>query len=494
MKRASVLGIALTAALALGPALDDPAQAGYQDDGLLFTLESGPNAGLAIPADEQYWTIPVWSQPGGTVQGPVVYGGFGCAADRPALPSPSAVGPLDPGDRAIIVLQRGSSTGTSCGLAEKVESAMLAGFDAVILANSEGTDAPYCAPPERKFAANLTAVCVGHRALHSLFGTGDSEPTVGDLGQRVLARSLGLPIKYSRNVLGPGWVAFAVRSPGGVVKVPLRLDAEEAPSQLNGFLYGADDAFLGGFGFGVFRSEISYFGTVKGPISFSAGEVVQRERSGMMSMIVKVESVGPQTFKLLVWGGGRKLASFQAALRGQGIELLGVETGTGAVLATAAQFDAPVNVDAHAHAGGRATITGEKIITVQDTLVGSFGQMSMSLANQPPWTGVNAHYLAARTPTSESLCNPIICSFRAMTGTSRNGPGTYSFTMSGGGVGIGGSDDVLLNVVDARLPAIQAEPPPVVPDVPWAPLLPLTGVAALAAWVLVNRIRPVRHA
>ncbi|MBK5308166.1 MAG: hypothetical protein JJD92_15880 [Frankiaceae bacterium] len=481
----------MTAGLMLGPTLDSPAEAGYQDDGLLLTLESGPNAGLAIPADEQYWTIPVWSQPGGTVQGPAVYGGYGCASDRPTLPSPAAAGPLEPGDRAIIVLQRGP-TGTPCGIAEKVESAMLAGFDAVILANSEGTDAPYCASPERKFTLNVTAMCVGHPGLHLLFGTADAEPALGDLGQRVRAQSLGMPVTYSRNVLGPGWVAFAVRSPGGLVKVPLRLDVEEAPGQLNGFLYDENDAFLGGVGFGVFRSEISYFGTVKGPISLSAGEVVQRERSGMMSMIVEVSSDGPQTFKLLVWGGGRKLASFQAALRGEGIEVLGIETGTGAVLATAAQFDAPVNVDAHANAGGRATITGEKIVTVQDTLVGSFGQMSMSLANQPPWTGVDANYLAVTTPTSQSLCNPISCNFNAMTGTSRNGPGTYSFTMSGGGAGMAGSDDVLLNVVDARLPAIQAEPPPDVPEVPWAPLVPLTGVMALAASLHVRRRGSVR--
>lgn len=477
VRRPFCLSLALLGLIVVPSSLHAPAaNAGYQDDGLVVELASGPNAGLEVPADEPYWTIPVWSQPGGTMQGPVVYGGYGCAADRASLPAPEAVGPLAAGERAIIVLQRGPTSdpdqpGAGCLLGEKVESAMLAGFDGVLVVNnhagSTGTgtgDTVYCDPPGKDFAPTVTAACVGHRAMHLFFDTeptynggsgGQHEPKLGQVGQRLLATSQGLPIKYSRHVDGPGWASFAVSSPGGLVKFPLRLDAEEAPGQLNAFLYSANDEFLGGFGFGVFRSEISHWESVKaGPIEFHGGEVVQRDRSGMMSMIGEVRTEGPATFKMLVWGGGRRVASWQTAVRGQGIQILGVETGSSVVVAMAKEFDAPANVDAHAIAGGRATVLGERVVEVNDTLIGSFSQMTMTASHQPPWTGVNANLISTTTPAGETLCHPFGCGFSAASGPTRAGPGTYRFKLSGGGLGLTGSDDVMLNVVDARLPAL----------------------------------------
>lgn len=476
-RRTLLTVIALIAMFTLPGWLGTPASAGLQDDGLRFEVTSGPDAGATFPADEPYWTIPVWSLSDGDLQGPVVYGGYGCVADRPSMPKRSSAGAIGDGEHAILVLQRGPTSdpdhpGGACLLGEKVESAILAGWDAVLIANDHagsggGTnaDATYCGPPGKAFAPNATAVCVGHGAMHAMFGTepvytggsdGAQEPEIGQVGERLSATSLGMPVAWSKSVLGPGWASFAVSSPGGRVKFPLRLDGDASFGQLNAFLYGADDEFLGGFGFGVIRSEASYWGTVKaGPIDFSAGEPVLVERTGAMTMTAEVNTTGPTVFKMLVWGGGRNVASFQAGLRGDGIELLGTETGTSSVVAMAREFEAPVNIEAHGHAGGRATVLGEKVLEVKDTLIGSFSQMSMTASHTPPWTGVNANAITATTPSGEQICHPFGCSFKAATGATRMGPGTYRFKVSGAGAGISGSDDVMLNVVDARLPAIS---------------------------------------
>lgn len=232
------------------------------------------------------------------------------------------------------------------------------------------------------------------------------------------------------------------------------MDAEVSPGQLNAYLYGENDEFLGGFGFGAIRSEQSYWGSVKaGPVDYHVEETVLRERLGMMTMTAEVTTQGPSTFKMLVWGAGRQVASWQTGVRGDGIEILGVEKGSSAWVSMAKEFDAPVNVDAHVLAGGRATVLGERVVEVKDSLVGWYNQMSMTVSHTPPWTP-NGHLLTATTPQGDQICNPFGCAFNAMTGPSRAGPGSYTFKVSGAGAGLAGSDDVMLNIVDARLPSI----------------------------------------
>ena len=86
--------------------------------------------------------------------------------------------------------------------------------------------------------------------------------------------------------------------------------------------------------------------------------------------------------------------------------------------------------------------------------IGSFTQMSTTASHNLPWTGANANAITATTPAGEQLCHPFGCQFNAAAGTARAGPGTYRFKVTGAGLGLAGSDDVMLNVVDARLPPI----------------------------------------
>lgn len=169
-----------------------------------FRITSGTNAGQ-YPAGEFGWTIPIVSLPGKNVSGVTVFGGYGCPDDRGAIPPASTV-PVAPGEKRILVLQRGpvedpTHNHDSCFFSEKVESAQLAGYDAVIIANHHagaqaGTapDAAFCGGQGHIFTPTIPAVCTGHRVMHLLFNSppaynvpylAGTEPSVGASGERV---------------------------------------------------------------------------------------------------------------------------------------------------------------------------------------------------------------------------------------------------------------------------------------------------------------------
>ena len=162
--------------------------------------------GGVYDAGEFGWTVPI-NESIGTLNGPTVYGGYGCPADRGAIPNASTL-TLAPGEEAILVLQRGplgdpSQAGDACFFSEKVETAQLLGYDAVIIANHHdgsldgvGPDAHFCGGQGHVFDIQISALCVGHRAMHELFDDAnpadnytypETEPAVGTVGDRVTA-------------------------------------------------------------------------------------------------------------------------------------------------------------------------------------------------------------------------------------------------------------------------------------------------------------------
>ena len=158
--------------------------------------------GGEYPAGEFGWTIPI-SELYGTLNGPTVYGGYGCPDDRGSIPDASIVGPLAEGEEAILVLQRGpvgdpSQTQDAGFFSEKVETAQLLGYDAVIIANhhsgaldGDAPDAYFCGGQGHEFEITISALCVGHRAMHELFDVAptyaypEAEPAIGTIGDEV---------------------------------------------------------------------------------------------------------------------------------------------------------------------------------------------------------------------------------------------------------------------------------------------------------------------
>jgi hypothetical protein len=168
--------------------------------------------GSVYDAGEFGWTVPISLNPdiGDELNGPTVFGGYGCPGDRSSIPDASTLGSLAEGEEAILVLQRGpvgdpSQSGDACFFSEKVETAQLLGYDAVIIANhhsgalgGEGPDAYFCGGQGHEFDVQISALCVGHRAMHELFDDPDAAdnftypeavPAIGTVGDRISVTS-----------------------------------------------------------------------------------------------------------------------------------------------------------------------------------------------------------------------------------------------------------------------------------------------------------------
>jgi len=113
-------------------------------------------------------------------------------------------GSLAAGEEAILVLQRGplgdpTHSHAACFFSEKVETAQLKGYDAVIIANHHpgagfgvSPDATACGSKGHDFVVTIPGICLGHRAFHLLFNTPVSYaypdgPAIGAVGEKVNA-------------------------------------------------------------------------------------------------------------------------------------------------------------------------------------------------------------------------------------------------------------------------------------------------------------------
>jgi hypothetical protein len=114
------------------------------------------------------------------MNGPVVYGGYGCPASAP-IPTPASIpggylSSLGPTEEKIIALQRGptgdpSAPEGACFPGEKAHEAVLAGWDAVLFLqrHEAGENPPFCG--SGAFVDEVVGVCTNHEAFHKLFGT-----------------------------------------------------------------------------------------------------------------------------------------------------------------------------------------------------------------------------------------------------------------------------------------------------------------------------------
>jgi hypothetical protein len=178
----------------------------------LFSITSGPNAG------SEYQTAPtgggasVTLLPDLKLNGPVVYGGYGCPDSDPIPPADSIAWPaLAPGEEKIVVLQRGpeqdpSAPEEACFPGEKAEAGHMAGYDAVVLVarhlgETTETLPPFCGSGAFPAHEPIVTVCTTHTAYHHMFNTTPSfelpypdepnnEPDIGTLGERIEVGSI----------------------------------------------------------------------------------------------------------------------------------------------------------------------------------------------------------------------------------------------------------------------------------------------------------------
>ena len=171
-----------------------------------FEITTGPDAGI-------YESVSVGGGaaasflPDLILNGPTVYGGYGCDASDPIPPRDSVGLPaLDPGEEAIIVLQRGPASDPdnpepACFPGEKAENGINAGYDAVLLVNHHAGEAGgvFCGSGDFPASPPIVTVCTTHAALHAIFGEPNDTtvpyppghgPPLGDLGENVKADSV----------------------------------------------------------------------------------------------------------------------------------------------------------------------------------------------------------------------------------------------------------------------------------------------------------------
>ena len=143
-----------------------------------FTITTGSMAG-EYPAAEVGGGTSQASLPDRTLNGPVVYGGYGCpGSSRIPARADALPATLPEGEEAIVVLQRGPVGDTNdaydaCFPGEKAAEAKAAGYDAVILMNrhngSEAADEPYCGSGGYPPGVSMVTLCISHKAGHALF-------------------------------------------------------------------------------------------------------------------------------------------------------------------------------------------------------------------------------------------------------------------------------------------------------------------------------------
>jgi len=168
-----------------------------------LAITTGPNQGT-FSTQPIGGGGPVTLLPDKKLNGPTVYGGYGCAGSAP-IPARSATlpGALPPGEEAILVLQRGptgdpSAPEEACFPGQKAEAGIAAGYDAVVIAgrhlgSAAADEPPYCGSGGYP-AQPVVSLCIGHGALHTLFNklpavydayVPAQEPAIGDLGEKI---------------------------------------------------------------------------------------------------------------------------------------------------------------------------------------------------------------------------------------------------------------------------------------------------------------------
>jgi hypothetical protein len=177
-----------------------------------ITVLDGPLAGQLVDAGEFGFTKQVATFPDEMVNGPMVFGGYGCPGDP--VPDPSVLGPLGADEEAAIVFQRGpvndpNNPGEACFFSDKIRAGEEAGYDVVLVANhhagAQGGETPgafICGGQGSPVLGTAAGLCIGHEFMHEAFGRtpdytlpyplgdpGDLEPNIGDLGPRIRAQS-----------------------------------------------------------------------------------------------------------------------------------------------------------------------------------------------------------------------------------------------------------------------------------------------------------------
>ena len=142
----------------------------------VFRITDGPKVGIS-PAGEFSFSLPIKTLPDGRLNGPTVYGGYGCSAldEIPSAATAFAGVTFAAGEEKIVVVQRGPTGDPSrpfagCRFDEKMSNAIAKGYDGIVIGQrhqgDEASDGAFCGGGDPRA---IRGMCVTHKAMHDLF-------------------------------------------------------------------------------------------------------------------------------------------------------------------------------------------------------------------------------------------------------------------------------------------------------------------------------------
>jgi hypothetical protein len=166
---------------------------------LAFAVTTGPHAG-PYDAGEFSWTVPLTTLPDKSVNGPTIFGGYGCPDDRASIPTAAEAKAqygitLGENEELTLVLERGpvqdpNNPGEACFFSEKIETAELLGYDAGMVTNhhsgagaGEQPDAFICGSLGHDYDPQIPGLCGSHLLQHNLFDQAGTNPDAADPSQ-----------------------------------------------------------------------------------------------------------------------------------------------------------------------------------------------------------------------------------------------------------------------------------------------------------------------
>jgi len=172
----------------------------------VFEITDGPNAGTS-PAGEFSFSQPIRTLPDARLNGPTVYGGYGCSAldEIPPAASAFAGATFAPGEERILVVQRGpvddpSHPVDACRFDEKMQNAIAKGYEGIMIGQRHlagaAADGTFCGGGDPR---SIRGMCITHETMHGIFNDPPGYdlpyppghgPVPGTLGARVSATTV----------------------------------------------------------------------------------------------------------------------------------------------------------------------------------------------------------------------------------------------------------------------------------------------------------------
>lgn len=298
----------------------------------------------------------------------------------------------------------------------------------------------------------MVAVLLDVRRTRGLIGLVVLLAAFAPLVIRTAARADTLPVVASGGGPGHGWAAIEwTNAPGAQGVLTILNSNVSGPGFASLYLYDANDRALTGGNVGITGNMGDVHLQANLPPAPAAEKTVVTSRSipygGEVNLTFDSASLAPGTYKAVFVGGGDG-TGWTWALKGNSAVSAPVATTGGSDVFAYSSKDFWGTASTQAYAGWGAVasmgaalnVATQRSVTAAHTLVG--------IGFFAPGT-VTRTDMTMHGPTGTQSCT---CSFSGFQGPGVVGPGTWTFTYTGGGAGFSNWSDMVLGAADAWLP------------------------------------------